>query len=84
MAKDISMAVRKQIYSKFNERCFLCGGYGEEIHHIIPRSEDKRLINDPSNLVLLCHSCHYLVTNIKPLYWKEYLLREVTGYDREI
>lgn len=78
MAKDISPRVRKLIYKKYSGWCFLCGGYGEEIHHIIPRSEDESLIDEPSNLVLLCKSCHYLVTNVRPLYWKEFFINEVT------
>ena len=78
MAKGISTEVRNLIYKRFDGLCFLCGGYGSEIHHIIPRSENKDLINEPSNLVLLCNSCHKLVTNIKPLYWKEFLIDEVT------
>lgn len=78
MAKDITANVRKLVYKRFDNCCFLCGGTGEEIHHIIPRSENKELINEPSNLVLLCHSCHYLVTNYNPRYWKAFLINEVT------
>lgn len=46
--------------------CAICGHDGEEIHHIIPKSEGG---NDTlNNLVLLCHSCHDKIHNHQPIW----------------
>lgn len=39
-----------------------CGG-GIELHHIAPRSVAPHLVEDPANLVALCHTHHAWVTD---------------------
>lgn len=67
--------VDKKIYEKVIERdkfrCRLmdknCNG-GLELHHIVYRSEDKKLINEPSNCIMLCTYHHKLVHSNKKKY----------------
>lgn len=43
--------------------CKLCGNVGTEQHHMYPRGSSPELIDDPKNLLILCHSCHDKATN---------------------
>ena len=62
---DKRIFVKKEIYDEvFNRdkgRCRLadetCNGKLEE-HHIVYKSENKNLINEPSNLICLCTKHH--------------------------
>lgn len=71
--------VKKEIYQKVFERdkekCRLkdctCQG-GLELHHIIYRSEDKNLINEPTNCIMLCTKHHKQVHSNKK-YWQPIL-----------
>ena len=59
------ITVKKEIYQQVYERdkgkCRLqnstCEG-GLELHHIVYRSEDKKLINEPKNCIMLCTKHH--------------------------
>ena len=47
------------IYRLFGWRCVECNvRLATEINHIVPRSRDRRLINDWHNKVPMCHVCH--------------------------
>ena len=48
-----------------------CDG-GLELHHIVYRSEDKKLINEPTNCIMLCNAHHKLVHSNKH-YWQPIL-----------
>ena len=69
------ISVKKEIYKKVIERdnytCQLkdlnCNG-GLELHHIIYRSENKLLINEPTNCIMLCCYHHNLVHSNKHLW----------------
>ena len=57
--------VKKEIYQQVYERdkgkCRLQNGTcegGLELHHIVYRSEDKKLINEPTNCIMLCIKHH--------------------------
>ena len=57
--------VKKEIYQQVYERdkgkCRLQNGTcegGLELHHIVYRSEDKKLINAPTNCIMLCIKHH--------------------------
>ena len=59
------ITVKKEIYQQVYERdkgkCRLQNGTcegGLELHHIVYRSEDKRLINEPTNCIMLCTFHH--------------------------
>lgn len=30
-------------------------------HHVVPQSADSELINDYSNIIVLCHDCHFIL-----------------------
>ena len=67
------ISVRREVYQEVIERdnycCRLCGsGYFLELHHIIYRSEDKNLINEPINCIMLCRHHHRLVHSNKKKY----------------
>ena len=38
--------------------CGVCYKRAVDIHHIYARSKRKDLLDDPSNLIPLCRSCH--------------------------
>ncbi len=50
--------VAEQVWRIFGHRCVQCKQMGTELNHIVPRSENKALINDWRNIVPLCHTCH--------------------------
>lgn len=54
-----------KIYMKFFDYgiedfipCEVCGKIATEIHHIIPRSQDKSLLNEITNCMAICRTCH--------------------------
>lgn len=73
--------VTKETYNKVYERdkgrCRLCGSNQIQLHHIVYRSENKKLINEPSNCIMLCAKCHELVHSNKR-YWQP-KLKEIVG-----
>lgn len=63
------ITVTEETYNKVMKRdkcCQLCGTTLNLVeHHIVYRSEDRKLINDPTNLIVLCTKCHALVHSNK-------------------
>jgi hypothetical protein len=43
--------------------CRYCGRQGSDMHHLLKRSTNPELIDDPKNLVLLCRPCHVKTEN---------------------
>lgn len=44
-----------------NPRCSACGSGNDcEVHHVVPVSVDKDRELDESNLITLCHTCHFV------------------------
>lgn len=54
---EFSASVRKQIIER-DKVCKGCGGKGEQIHHVKPRSQSGRGVY--TNGLLLCNECHRL------------------------
>ena len=67
--------IYEQVYERDKGRCRLldknCNG-GLELHHIVYRSENKNLINEPTNCIMLCMEHHKLVHSNKH-YWQPIL-----------
>lgn len=40
------------------KRCEICGRYGDDLSHILPRSLYPEHQTDPRNLQILCRDCH--------------------------
>ena len=66
------ITVKKEIYQQVYERdkgiCRLQNGTcegGLELHHIVYRSENKKLINEPTNCIMLCTKHHQEVHSNK-------------------
>jgi 5-methylcytosine-specific restriction protein A len=63
-------------------RCRRCGAIGHQIHHRRPRGmggTSDPLINNPSNLVLLCQPCHAEVESAREqAYDSGWLLRHAS------
>lgn len=56
----------KKVIERDQYKCKLCGtSQNLHLHHIIYRSEDRNLINEPSNCTMLCIKCHELVHSNK-------------------
>ena len=70
------ITVTEETYNKVMQRdkcCQLCGTTLNLVeHHIVYKSEDRKLINEPTNLIVLCTKCHALVHSNKH-YWQPIL-----------
>lgn len=71
------ITVTEETYNKVMQRdkykCRLCGTpFNLNEHHIVYKSEDRKLINEPTNLIVLCTKCHALVHSNKH-YWQPIL-----------
>lgn len=71
------ITVTEETYNKVmqrdNYKCKLCGTiFNLQEHHIVYKSEDRKLINEPTNLIVLCARCHALVHSNKH-YWQPIL-----------
>ena len=82
------VTVKKEIYQQVYERdkgkCRLQNGTcqgGLELHHIVYRSEDKKLINEPTNCIMLCTAHHKLVHSNKH-YWQP-ILKKIIEKENE-
>lgn len=65
-----------KVYKRDNGKCQLCGiSKNLQLHHIVYRSENKQLINEPTNCIMLCNNCHRLVHSNKHL-WQPILLEK--------
>lgn len=66
----------KKVYERDKGICQLCGtSQNLQLHHIVYRSENKQLINEPINCIMLCNNCHRLVHSNKHL-WQPILLEK--------
>lgn len=70
----VSKDTYKKVFQRDNGRCRLCGSPEIQLHHIIYRSEDKSLIDEPNNCIMLCGRCHSMVHRDKNK-WQPYLKR---------
>lgn len=71
------ITVTEETYNKVmqrdNYKCRLCGTtFNLQEHHIIYKSENRKLINEPTNLIVLCARCHSIVHSNKH-YWQPIL-----------
>lgn len=71
------ITVTEETYNKVMQRdkykCRLCGTtFNLQEHHIVYKSEDRKLINEPTNLIVLCARCHSVVHSNKH-YWQPIL-----------
>ena len=81
----VKKEIYEQVYKRDKGKCRLkditCEG-GLELHHIVYRSEDKSLINEPTNCIMLCIKHHRLVHSNKHL-WQPILKEMIKcGYKR--
>ena len=78
------ITVTEETYNKVMQRdkykCRLCGTpFNLNEHHIVYKSEDRKLINEPTNLIVLCARCHSTVHSNKH-YWQP-ILKEMIKND---
>lgn len=52
-----------KIKSSLTKRCAICGRYGNDLSHILPRSLYMEYQIDPRNLQILCRECHVRFDN---------------------
>lgn len=52
-----------KIKSSLPKRCVICGRYGNDLSHILPRSLNPEYQTDPRNLQILCRECHVRFDN---------------------
>lgn len=71
--EKVSEETYNRVFNICEGRCVLCGAAGTQEHHIRYRSERRDLIDEPTNLLLLCANCHLKVHSNKK-YWQPILL----------
>lgn len=57
----VKKEIYQQVYDRDKGKCRLQNGScegGLELHHIVYRSENKKLINEPTNCIMLCTKHH--------------------------
>lgn len=47
-----------KIKKTLGDRCAICGRYGADLSHILPRSLYPEYVIDHRNLQILCRECH--------------------------
>lgn len=80
------ITVTEETYNKVMQRdkykCRLCGTtFNLQEHHIVYKSEDRKLINEPTNLIVLCARCHALVHSNKH-YWQPILKEMINKWQK--
>ena len=50
----------QKIKNKMEKRCYFCGGYGNQLMHILNRSTFPQYYTSGWNLVMGCYECHEL------------------------
>lgn len=76
----VKKEIYEQVYKRDKGKCRLLDKTCEgelELHHIVYRSEDKSLINEPSNCIMLCTKHHRIVHSNKHK-WQP-ILKEMIG-----
>lgn len=72
--------VRQQIYDRDNGLCRNCGGLGNQVHHIVYKSQMGRGV--ATNGMLVCSDCHDKMHKDKQLsYQWVKVFREEYGHD---
>lgn len=51
------------IKSELEKECFICGKYGDDLAHILPKSLYPEYYIRKENLIILCRYCHNLYDN---------------------
>jgi 5-methylcytosine-specific restriction endonuclease McrA len=58
------ITLKPELMLRDNNACVLCSSSCNlHCHHIVPVMEDAQLLLEPSNLVILCKTCHYKAHN---------------------
>jgi 5-methylcytosine-specific restriction endonuclease McrA len=72
-----------KVFKRDKGKCRLCGtSLNLHLHHIVYRSENKNLINEPTNCIMLCARCHSVVHSNKH-YWQPKLKKMINKYESE-
>jgi YHS domain-containing protein len=69
---EFNKALKRRIRERDKYTCAICGGSGQQIHHI----DGDKGNNDETNLITLCNRCHGHVT-VQHKEWEPYLQRMV-------
>ena len=56
-------AIRRLVLRRDKHKCQICGGYGNEVDHIVEVMDGGKSV--PGNLRTLCHSCHKKKTTVE-------------------
>ena len=71
----VSKKTYEKVFNACQGMCVLCGKkVGLQAHHIRYRSEEKSLIDEATNMVLLCMG-HHLEVHKNKHYWQPILLK---------
>ena len=50
--------IKRDLLEESGNVCRLCGGYGNDLMHILPKSIYPEYYSEPRNLIIGCRSCH--------------------------
>lgn len=63
-AKNRQIAkIKQSLIEETGGVCRICGGYGNDTAHLLPKSCYPEYYLEPRNLVILCRNCHNLYDN---------------------
>ena len=52
-----------KIKSSLEKKCVICGRYGIDAAHLLPKSTFPEHYTNPLNIVIMCRDCHNLYDN---------------------
>lgn len=55
--------IKQRLLNETGGICRICGGYGNDTAHLLPKSRYPEYYLEPRNLVILCRNCHFLYDN---------------------
>ncbi|WDU84225.1 HNH endonuclease [Caloramator sp. Dgby_cultured_2] len=54
----MNAGLKQRVKERQGYHCYVCGGQGDDLHHIIHKSQAPELRDYIDNLVFVCRECH--------------------------
>ena len=63
-SKNLTLSkIKKSLIDESGCTCRICGNYGNDLMHLMPKSIFPEYYTEPRNLIIGCRSCHDLYDN---------------------
>ncbi len=81
VSKNSELRRIKQAHEK---ECVICGNYGDDLAHLLPKSTFPEYYTLEANLVIMCRTCHNLYDNDVEFRKRRLkLFKQVFGFDQK-